>query len=160
MEPNMYVLTNGEGKVLQYPYHPDMLRYAHPNVSFPAQMTDTQLAEWNVFEVAQTPIPTYNSLTHKITNADPVYNGGWQQHWTVTAMDDGEAQQAKDEAISALRAERNARLDACDWTQMPDVQLTADEKASWAKYRQSLRDLPANTDNPANPVWPVAPGGR
>jgi len=28
-----------------------------------------------------------------------------------------------------------------------------------AAYRQALRDLPANTTDPANPVWPVKPGG-
>jgi hypothetical protein len=28
----------------------------------------------------------------------------------------------------------------------------------WMDYRQALRDLPANTVDPANPVWPVKPG--
>ena len=156
----MYVRTNGEGKVLQYPYHPDMLRYAHPNISFPASMSDAQLAEWNVFEVASTPIPAYNSLTHKITEVTPVNNNGWHQAWSVEALADYEASQARDDALAALRAERNARLRDCDWTQMPDAPLTADQKASWAKYRQALRDMPENTTDLMNPVWPVAPGAR
>jgi len=29
----------------------------------------------------------------------------------------------------------------------------------WMDYRQALRDLPANTTDPANPDWPVKPGG-
>ena len=27
----------------------------------------------------------------------------------------------------------------------------------WKTYRQSLRDLPANTSDPANPTWPTKP---
>ena len=27
----------------------------------------------------------------------------------------------------------------------------------WMDYRQALRDLPANTVDPANPIWPVKP---
>ncbi|MGE5553289.1 MAG: tail fiber assembly protein [Betaproteobacteria bacterium] len=62
-----------------------------------------------------------------------------------------------EQAWAALRAERNARLAACDWTQLPDVPLTVDQKAAWAQYRQKLRDLPADTTDPCNPVWPEPP---
>ncbi|MDE2250390.1 MAG: phage tail assembly chaperone [Gammaproteobacteria bacterium] len=55
----------------------------------------------------------------------------------------------------ALRAERDRRLAACDWTQIPDN--PDPKKAQWAAYRQALRDLPKNTTNPANPVWPNLP---
>lgn len=55
----------------------------------------------------------------------------------------------------ALRAERNARLAACDWTQTADqaeaVQLL------WRPYRQALKDLPENTVDPASPSWPAPP---
>ena len=30
-------------------------------------------------------------------------------------------------------------------------------KTPWATYRQALRDLPANTSDPANPTWPTKP---
>ena len=56
-----------------------------------------------------------------------------------------------------MRAERNAKLTACDWTQMPDAPLTDLQKEEWATYRQALRDLPANTDYPQTPVWPAKP---
>ncbi|MGE5552816.1 MAG: tail fiber assembly protein [Betaproteobacteria bacterium] len=59
------------------------------------------------------------------------------------------------QALAALRAERDARLAACDWTQLPDVPLTPEQKAAWAAYRQALRDLPETTTDPFNPVWPV-----
>jgi hypothetical protein len=55
-----------------------------------------------------------------------------------------------------FRAERNARLAASDWTQVPDAPLSAQETAAWARYRQELRDLPEHTDH-LDPVWPVTP---
>ena len=55
-----------------------------------------------------------------------------------------------------VRAERNAKLAASDWTQLPDAPLTAEQKAQWATYRQELRDVTAQPD-PFNIVWPVAP---
>jgi hypothetical protein len=55
-----------------------------------------------------------------------------------------------------LRAERDQRLAACDYTQLPDAPEA--NKAAWATYRQALRDLPEATVDPTNPVWPVAPG--
>ena len=58
---------------------------------------------------------------------------------------------------SAFRNERDKRLSACDWTQLPDAPLTDEQREAWAEYRQLLRDLPDNTENPVLPVWPVAP---
>ena len=55
-----------------------------------------------------------------------------------------------------LRSERNILLTESDWTQYNDSPLD-EAKADWATYRQELRDLPANTDDPANPTWPSAP---
>jgi hypothetical protein len=47
-----------------------------------------------------------------------------------------------DEAMAALRVERDRRLLACDWTQLPDVPLAAYEVAQWRAYRKALRDTP------------------
>lgn len=60
-------------------------------------------------------------------------------------------------AMSHLRAKRNVLLASSDWTQYNDSQLSDEDKASWGVHRQSLRDLPANTDDPANPTWPSPP---
>ena len=55
-----------------------------------------------------------------------------------------------------LRQRRNQLLTETDYLALADSTLT-DEMRS---YRQALRDLPANTVDPANPVWPVKPGGN
>lgn len=56
-----------------------------------------------------------------------------------------------------LRAERNRRLAESDWTQLADCPLDTMEKLQYLNYRQALRDLPENTEDPTNPVWPVKP---
>jgi kynurenine formamidase len=59
------------------------------------------------------------------------------------------------EQMESLRRKRNRLLTETDWTQSRDVTLPND--AEWATYRQALRDLPANTIDPANPTWPTNP---
>jgi len=60
-----------------------------------------------------------------------------------------------DRAMETLRQERNSRLAASDWTQGRDITLSNDD--AWKTYRTALRDLPANTPDPANPTWPEEP---
>jgi uncharacterized surface protein with fasciclin (FAS1) repeats len=60
--------------------------------------------------------------------------------------------------MAQLRTKRNAKLVDSDWTQYNDSPLTDEVKAEWTVYRESLRDLPANTDDPADPTWPTPPG--
>ena len=60
------------------------------------------------------------------------------------------------EQMKELRRQRNQLLTETDYLALADSTLT-DEMRS---YRQALRDLPANTVDPANPVWPVKPGGN
>lgn len=55
-----------------------------------------------------------------------------------------------------VRADRNAFLSACDWTQLPDAPLTNVQMAAWAVYRQALRDITTQSD-PFNIVWPQEP---
>ena len=62
--------------------------------------------------------------------------------------------------MSHLRTERDEKLAASDWTQASDHSspLSADKKAEWETYRQSLRDLPATADMRSWPsVWPTEP---
>jgi hypothetical protein len=53
-----------------------------------------------------------------------------------------------------FRVERNNRLSSSDWTQVSDAPV---DQAAWAVYRQELRDLPANTEDPNEVVWPKPP---
>ena len=53
-----------------------------------------------------------------------------------------------------VRAERDALLAACDWTQVADAPV---DQAAWAVYRQALRDVTAQTGFPNAVVWPTKP---
>eukprot|EP00918_Siedleckia_nematoides_P027675 GHVU01059619.1.p1 GENE.GHVU01059619.1~~GHVU01059619.1.p1 ORF type:complete len:110 (+),score=10.28 GHVU01059619.1:304-633(+) len=53
-----------------------------------------------------------------------------------------------------LRQQRNRLIAETDYLALSDATMTDDMKT----YRQTLRDLPANTTDPANPVWPTKPG--
>jgi hypothetical protein len=77
---------------------------------------------------------------------------------SVTLVADPVKVQAKlDAAWTQLRAERNRRLAATDWTQLADAHLSQEKKDAWAAYRQELRDLPDETQDPAAPEWPLDP---
>jgi Phage tail assembly chaperone protein len=59
-------------------------------------------------------------------------------------------------AWANLRSDRNVLLAGSDWTQLADS--PAETRAAWAEYRQKLRDLPANTEDPTNGInWPKPP---
>lgn len=76
----------------------------------------------------------------------------------AAALSLSENTDGKEEADwAALRAERNARLAAADWTQLADSPMSGPVQEEWVTYRQALRDLPAETLDPADPEWPAQP---
>ena len=58
------------------------LRRANPNVSFPKELSDEALAEFNVYPL----MPTKAPLGDVVTEATPVYNEAtkqWEQQWSA-----------------------------------------------------------------------------
>lgn len=53
-----------------------------------------------------------------------------------------------------VRAERNQRLQATDWTHLSDI--PQEVRDTWKPYRQALRDVTDQLD-PYNIVWPTPP---
>ena len=60
------------------------------------------------------------------------------------------------ELLAEVRLKRDRLLAETDYLGLPDL---GGFSAEMTAYRQALRDLPANTTDPANPVWPTKPGG-
>ncbi|SHF30583.1 tail fiber assembly protein [Vibrio gazogenes] len=56
-----------------------------------------------------------------------------------------------------IRVARNRLVSETDWTQIPDAPLTAEKKAEFTAYRQALRDIPQNHDDPDSVTWPSKP---
>lgn len=60
-------------------------------------------------------------------------------------------------AWSELRCKRNGLLSESDYTQLEDAPISSEKKQEYSEYRQELRDLPDNTLDPLNPVFPSKP---
>lgn len=60
--------------------------------------------------------------------------------------------------MMALRKRRDEILKETDKYTIPDwPHSTPESKQAWLDYRQALRDLPTNTTDLENPVWPSPP---
>jgi hypothetical protein len=66
----------------------------------------------------------------------------------------GETEIPADWYFERLRLWRDDQLRASDWTQVEDAPV---DKEAWANYRQALRDLPAQSNDPSKLVFPIAP---
>jgi hypothetical protein len=80
----------------------------------------------------------------------PIFDNPEDEAAYQAQMDEGQAQ--------AVRATRNALLAGCDWTQMADTPLDDATKATWATYRQALRDVSSQAGFPWTVEWPAEPG--
>ena len=68
-------------------------------------------------------------------------------------VDAAAAELVTENAWSDLRSKRSKLLAETDYLALSDATLSEEMRL----YRQQLRDLPANTSDPANPTWPVKP---
>lgn len=57
-------------------------------------------------------------------------------------------------AAKEVRSRRDALLTASDWTQVADAPV---DQATWATYRQALRNLPRQPGFPHDVAWPTSP---
>ena len=146
----MYVLVTGDSAIY---YSITDLRRDNPQVSFPAEMNDSLLAEYSVYPLTATPYPEVD-YTKNVANGDPVLvDGNWTQVWIVSDATPEEIEQRLDDQWANIREERNRKLSDCDWTQLPDAPVDA---AAWSVYRQELRDITEQPD-PFNITWPQEP---
>ena len=81
-------------------------------------------------------------------------DGKWYTKYSVSNMDADAIAAADAEQAKSVRTSRNDKLKDCDWTQIADS--TAD-KATWATYRQALRDITSQAGFPWTITWPDAP---
>lgn len=122
-----------------------------PNVSFPASgPSDEWMAENNLVPV--TYFKAYDAATQKLVSCDPYLEDGAVYAVNVESLSADELAAKDASTIAANKSVRNKKLADCDWTQLADVNLTADCKTAFTTYRQALRDA-----DMLNPVWPEAP---
>ena len=72
-------------------------------------------------------------------------------------VDAAAAELVTENAWSDLRTKRDQLLASTDWEIVKHKELGTNIPTALKTYRQALRDLPANTSDPANPTWPTKP---
>jgi hypothetical protein len=149
-------ITNGT--VDTYPYNVGQLRRDNPNTSFPKRISDEVLAEWGVYTVVYTDVPTIDDRTQKVEqDATPsLVDGAWTIGCTTSSKTAEETQAWDDNIAASNRGQRDILLNQTDWTQVADAPVDA---TAWATYRQALRDITTHTNWPnlSESDWPVKP---
>lgn len=90
-------------------------------------------------------VPTYNQETEELQ-----WNSS-KLKWDIVERPD------PDPGGFNMRTVRNSILASTDWTQLPDNNLTEEQKNIYAEYRQKLRDLPSTVESHYSINWPEDP---
>jgi hypothetical protein len=148
---NMYLrIINNE---IVYPYSLEKLREDNYNISFPSEMTESLMYEWNIHDVRTTPKP--NDYTKNVIEGTPILvDGVYYQNWELENATESQINFRISLKWEEIRYERNQLLAECDWTQLGDI--PSETKEVWTLYRQNLRDITNQTD-PFNIIWPAKP---
>lgn len=89
-----------------YPYSAAQLRADNPQTSFPSEIPNERLAEWNVFPVVSSVKPEDSPVTDVTEVLPALVDGTWTQSWEIVNLTDEQiAQKAgeKDAALNAMR---------------------------------------------------------
>jgi hypothetical protein len=128
-------------------------RAAHPNTSFPQQLTIELLNEFGAD-------PVLNGAQAQPTRYQTAYrdgveeiNGQWFTKYSVVDMDADAIASIDANQAKSVRDERNRRLSETDWRFRSDMSPSQ----AWIDYCQALRDLPSQTGFPWEVTWPVEP---
>lgn len=136
-------------------YSIGQLRKDNPNVSFPKNITNDELARWDVYPVQPQNPPAFDRATQDCVRVSPtLQNGVWVETWSITSVSAEESARRVAEISVQVRAQRDRLLVESDWTQVLDAPV---DRAVWATYRQSLRDVTLQAGFPSNVTWPSKP---
>lgn len=142
--------------VVQYPYTLADARRDNPNATISERLSPELLGYLNMVPVVMTGA-AYDPAAQVAEQNGCVYNPDrqrWETTWLVRDKTSEELNQDYEAKATQVRQERNAKLSACDWTQVLDAPV---DRAAWATYRQALRDLTDQEGFPFNVVWPQEP---
>lgn len=133
------------------------LQMAFPNVSIPLSIKPEDLNALGVDPVLEGPQPALTRFQSAVrTGPEQDSKGNWIWVYIVVDWTEEVIEAATTEQWKNVRADRDRRLQECDWTRLDDVPLTEEKKVEWANYRQALRDV-TNQPDPFEIVWPTQP---
>ena len=144
-------------------------RQLHPSTSFPQQISEATLNDFGADVVFEGPQASGGTV-YQYSQAAGVeqLDGKWYTKYILgPVFTDGETTAAEQEAAykaskdaeqaKSVRTSRDDKLKDCDWTQLDDTPLSNTVKATWAIYRQALRDVTTQAGFPQTITWPDAP---
>ena len=151
------------------------LKAANPNTSFPKTITTDILDGFGYDAVlngaaATVTAPYGVSVRDGVEEIDgqwftsfvagPIFTDTTDADGNVTTAADNEAAyrtSVDNKAAASVRAERDSKLAACDWTVLADSPLSTSKKTEWKAYRTQLRDISAASGFPHTMEWPTEP---
>ena len=140
------------------------LRADNPGTSFPKQITTDILDGFGydlVFHGAE-PAPSSPYETVVRDGVEEI-NGKWHSKFIIgpvfTDSDEEAAYRTSidNKVAERVRADRDRKLAACDWTILTDSPLTTAKKTEWKTYRTALRNISAAEGFPHTMEWPTEP---
>lgn len=96
----MYIKLK-DGSIDKYPYSINQLKQDNKDTSFPSEISDERLVEWDVFPVAKAEQPQVDYTKDVVEGQPQLIDGNWTQVWNVTDKPQAEI----DEIVTSLRAE-------------------------------------------------------
>jgi hypothetical protein len=139
------------GSCAAYPVDP----YAeNPTTSFALDWSGGVVNGVEYASVVPVDVPQVPYTQNFAEGVPALINGVWTQTWVVTDATPEQIAARTDDQSSMVRLDRNSRLTACDWTQLPDVSV---DVQAWAEYRQELRDITDQVGFPWDVDWPLTP---
>ena len=92
-------------------------------------------------------------MGHKVDT----YDGKGNLLSSVDTRTDEDLARIEAQAWLNFREQRNSLLHDTDWISNKAFDNGTAISDEWKTYRQALRDLPANTDDPTDVTWPTKP---
>lgn len=145
----MYALVN-DGKVVEYPLSEGDIKHRFANTSFESPFKPPS----GFVLVADSPRPILDYATEAKEGEPCFIDGQLTRTWEIYQLPKEEVQKRLRQKTEEVRADRNRKLMATDWTQLVDAPV---DKEKWAKYRQELRNLSRQEGFPWDVKWPVMP---
>lgn len=148
-----YVQTDGNTFV-RHIHDIEPTRWDEDNFCRVAKLTPEQIKQFGVYPLKLVTPPYFDPATQTREQGPALLiDGEWTQDYIVSDLDPDAAAAKIEAQWAVIRAERNDKLAASDWTQVADAPVDA---AIWATYRQALRDVTTQPD-PFAIVWPEQP---
>lgn len=129
-------------------------RAAHGMMFSPPQLSPELLDSYGADPVLEGPQPTLGRYQVAAMQGVRQNGANWITNWVAVDMGEEAIAALDAQQAASVRADRNARLAASDWTQLAD---TPADSLAWANYRQMLRDVPSQFGFPWDVVWPSRP---